>query len=925
MDCTEDQPPKFKHYCRICKKGFMCGRALGGHMRAHGIGDEGGSLDDDDVASDWEDKFGGADRTCRRMYQLRTNPNRLKSCRICENCGKEFASWKSFLEHGKCSSDDAESLVSSPGSDGEYEGERKGCQWSKRKRSLRTKVGSFGSAYPSSEDEDLLLARCLVDLANARFEVEPEESCASASKEEERRINPVTAYFNTPLIASRVPLDKPKGASKGLFECKACKKVFNSHQALGGHRASHKKVKGCFAAKQDQQDDSSLADDDVTIHDEFFPSKSPSSLQFEQGPTMAGASRRKSKVHECTICHRVFSTGQALGGHKRCHWITSNSQETSSLVKLQFNHDHMDHQILHQGPPLINKSETLDLNIPATQGDHELLGILRPQNPLSFEVSTDIRLHTWTPNLGAETKCDSQNCHHQNDDDQGNENDRHNDSNINKNNINCSNGPIENADDEADSKVELAKLSDLKDINLSGNSSQWLQVGIGSTARWVEDFVDSRLKFMTLGKDTAAFRGGEKKREEAKNFWWGEVDFGFFDMEKHRCKLCFRSFANGRALGGHMRSHMMNLCAATKAKQEFIKEEHEEEEVMNINDERQISEEFESVPSSSFSSSSSSEDEEINPKKKVDMVMDQEFCFGGVEVTAAADSVVVQDRESETESSKNPICRRSKRVRKSRVSDAVQFSGYINDSMAELKKPKSGKQGRFSCELPFADAEPVSSISDTTTEEVVAYCLMMLSRDKWKKEDNEEEAMYGGEEVEEEEAEEGKADHEEPEKQKKNKDAKSQYCHDFGVVKVTKSRTRGKYRCETCNKAFRSYQALGGHRASHKRIKAHNSNSTEEEVAGKIHECPICYRIFSSGQALGGHKRSHVMGAAAAAAAAAATTHVSIRTSPAAKPFSRFGEAFIDLNLPAPVDDDEISQIELSAVSDAEFVNPFKQ
>ncbi|CDP09473.1 unnamed protein product [Coffea canephora] len=333
-------------------------------------------------------------------------------------------------------------------------------------------------------------------------------------------------------------------------------------------------------------------------------------------------------------------------------------------------------------------------------------------------------------------------------------------------------------------------------------------------------------------------------------------------MEKHRCKLCSRNFANGRALGGHMRSHMMNLCAASKAKQEFIKEEHEEEEVMNINDERQISEEFESV------------------------------------TAAAADSVVVQDRESETESSKNPICRRSKRVRKSRVSDAVQFSGYINDRMAELKKPKSGKQGRFSCELPFADAEPVSSISDTTTEEVVAYCLMMLSRDKWKKEDNEEEAM-------------------------------------------------GKYRCETCNKAFRSYQALGGHRASHKRIKAHNSNSTEEEVAGvetgnaasaaavssvvveeKIHECPVCYRIFSSGQALGGHKRSHVMGAAAvaaAAAAAAATTHVSIRTSPAAKPFSRFGETFIDLNLPAPVDDDEISQIELSAVSDAEFVNPFKQ
>ncbi|MCD7470546.1 hypothetical protein HAX54_010503 [Datura stramonium] len=432
MACIDqEQQPIFKHYCRVCKKGFVCGRALGGHMRAHGIGDEGANIDDDDPASDWEDKFGGSVKGGnKRMYQLRTNPNRQKSNRICENCGKEFSSWKSFLEHGKCSLEDAESLVSSPGSEGEdyiNNGGKKGYGWSKRKRSLRTKIGTIStSTYPSSEDEDLVLAKCLIDLANAKVDIslaEPEESCASASKEEERARNPMN--YLTPLVSTRVPFDnKAKGVSnKGLFECKACKKVFNSHQALGGHRASHKKVKGCYAAKQDQLDDSLIDDQDMNITQDEY--------------TLQGSkSMRKSKIHECSICHRVFSTGQALGGHKRCHWITSNSPDSTS--KFNF-HGHMEQINLRSN--LRKSGDALDLNIPIS---HEDMSRIRrdPMNPLSFDVSTEIHLHPWSSNPH-ETK---------------------------------------DEDDEADSKLKLAKLSELKDMNKhSDNPSHWLQVGIGPT------------------------------------------------------------------------------------------------------------------------------------------------------------------------------------------------------------------------------------------------------------------------------------------------------------------------------------------------------------------------------------------------------------------------------------------------------------
>ncbi|RDY06847.1 Zinc finger protein ZAT3, partial [Mucuna pruriens] len=73
-----------------------------------------------------------------------------------------------------------------------------------------------------------------------------------------------------------------------MFECSSCNKVFGSHQALGGHRASHKNVKGCFA--------------------NAIPT------------TTTTSSSSNCDGHKCSICLRVFSTGQALGGHKRCHW-----------------------------------------------------------------------------------------------------------------------------------------------------------------------------------------------------------------------------------------------------------------------------------------------------------------------------------------------------------------------------------------------------------------------------------------------------------------------------------------------------------------------------------------------------------------------------------------------------------------------------
>ncbi|CAN1331744.1 Zinc finger protein ZAT3 [Linum perenne] len=419
------------------------------------------------------------------MYALRTNPNRLKSTRVCENCGREFLSWKSFLDHenGKCTSvDEAEGDEENgiPIRDGGT-----GNNWSKRKRSFRAKIIGGNNNNNNNEEEDL--ANCLMMLSNAvvdnAFMAEPEESSASASKDDElyHRANyPINFAKGTSTTAAT-------SSAKGLFECKACKKVFNSHQALGGHRASHKKVKGCFAARLDNhQNEENMAEDYVIATQQeqqyddtsFFPSakttSSSSSFQLDNNNnnTVSSSSKRKSKVHECSICHRVFSSGQALGGHKRCHWITSNSSTspTTSLAA-RFNH-FQDHLLQIQQRPKFTTSTTannndheaidlrLDLNLPASNTT-----VNRHPPPTSFECSP--------PLIRKENNNKDSNYHDEEISSKKSNKTNHNNDNGNGNEI---------VEDEADSKVKLAKLSELKDIKATGNSSPWLQVGIGSTA-----------------------------------------------------------------------------------------------------------------------------------------------------------------------------------------------------------------------------------------------------------------------------------------------------------------------------------------------------------------------------------------------------------------------------------------------------------
>ncbi|KAK8643434.1 hypothetical protein V6N13_012733 [Hibiscus sabdariffa] len=144
-------------------------------------------------------------------------------------------------------------------------------------------------------------------------------------------------------------------ASKGSkYECSTCNKAFDSHRALGGHRANHTKANDC---KED-----SLANDGfiVPMTDTKVTKSSPHGriLNAPCGSSSGNAEKRlgskKSKGHQCPFCFRVFKSGQALGGHKRSHFV--GAAEDRTLV-------------IKQDSPDMPTATVIDLNLPAPVED----------------------------------------------------------------------------------------------------------------------------------------------------------------------------------------------------------------------------------------------------------------------------------------------------------------------------------------------------------------------------------------------------------------------------------------------------------------------------------------------------------------------------------------------------------------------------
>jgi hypothetical protein len=125
-----------------------------------------------------------------------------------------------------------------------------------------------------------------------------------------------------PLVVAAAP-------AAAEFKCSVCGKSFSSYQALGGHKTSHR-------AKLPTPPASAGAPAAPVLESPApITVVVPPPIEVREPATSSTAASSdgaaaSSRVHRCSICHKEFPTGQALGGHKRKHYDGGASSAAAS-------------------------------------------------------------------------------------------------------------------------------------------------------------------------------------------------------------------------------------------------------------------------------------------------------------------------------------------------------------------------------------------------------------------------------------------------------------------------------------------------------------------------------------------------------------------------------------------------------------------
>ncbi|XAR67302.1 hypothetical protein NMG60_11002008 [Bertholletia excelsa] len=165
------------------------------------------------------------------------------------------------------------------------------------KAEIEDKNGTFGSKKRAIEQssignpKSLLLKKLKIDEEDDYKSLREGNSATSVKTKSFKK---KTKTLKLKDLDVEFQIRRPINPIRKIFTCGICQRDFPTHQALGGHKSSH--------SKEEQSPD------------RIIISEAEEERENKEG---SGS----STAHKCEICGKCFPTGQALGGHKRCHWV----------------------------------------------------------------------------------------------------------------------------------------------------------------------------------------------------------------------------------------------------------------------------------------------------------------------------------------------------------------------------------------------------------------------------------------------------------------------------------------------------------------------------------------------------------------------------------------------------------------------------
>ncbi|KAM7268880.1 hypothetical protein ACFE04_011046 [Oxalis oulophora] len=276
----------YDKFCKQCGKGFRSCKALFGHMKCHSS-----KINKNNLILQKQDKV----RNDRKSVQ--SNNSIMNSCSLSEieQEQEEIALCLMMLSRDKVNFSSAES---SENDNSVFVATRIEIE-SSFKPVKHKKVSDFDKFVQSDH----------VEYSEVEF----------AKENELEQVQSDVKNHNSSSI-KREFRDKSQSDfnKRCKFECHTCNKQFHSYQALGGHMTSHnkKKIKSRYPI---------IDSSETTIETGNLVDFGKSDYNCKRNSFPKG--------HECSICFKVFPSGQALGGHKRLHLVATPSNQIMDMEK----------------------------------------------------------------------------------------------------------------------------------------------------------------------------------------------------------------------------------------------------------------------------------------------------------------------------------------------------------------------------------------------------------------------------------------------------------------------------------------------------------------------------------------------------------------------------------------------------------------